>query len=95
MSTTEVAKPVNSTYGWLANTPLASSAGTAVYSWYESSKNYCRVSKFALGTMESSAYYVAGAAAPIVHRLDSPRKSPTQIVVTIRSICSLFVILFL
>ncbi len=77
MSTVEVATPVNSrttTYDWLTQTPLATSAGTTVYSWYESSKNCCRVSKFALGTVESSAQYVAGAAAPFVKRLDTPCK---------------------
>ena len=69
--TAEVASP-GTTYDWFANLPLASSAGSTVYSWYESSKNCCRVSMFALGTMESSAKCVAGAAAPLVKKLDGP-----------------------
>ena len=73
MSIVEVPKPTSS-YNWFAQIPLTKSAGTTVYSWYESSKNCCSVSKFALGTMESSAQYVAGAAAPIMKRLDTPSK---------------------
>ena len=63
-----------STYDWLSSLPMASSAGSTVYSWYENSKNCCRVSKYALGTMESSVKYAAETAAPLVKKLDGPSK---------------------
>lgn len=70
----EVESPTQpaSTYDWLASLPLASSAGSAVYSWYEGSKKCCRLSEFAIGTVESSVKYAAGTAAPIVKKLDRP-----------------------
>ena len=61
-----------STYDWLSSLPMASSTGSAVYSWYESSKNCCRVSKYALGTVECSVKYAAETAAPLVKKLDKP-----------------------
>ena len=65
-------KKATSTYDWVASLPLASSAGGTVCSFYESSKNCCRLSAYALGTVESSVKYAAGAAAPVVKRLDGP-----------------------
>ena len=56
----------SSTYEWLSSVPLVSSAGSTVYGWYEGSKNYTRVSKYALETVESSVKYVADTAAPVV-----------------------------
>ena len=69
----EVSKPAT-TYEWLGSLPLAASAGNTVYSWYEGTKNCCRVSQFAIGTVESTVKYAADAAAPIVKRLDKPSK---------------------
>lgn len=70
-----VAVAASSTYDWLSSLPMASSAGSTVYSWYENSKNCCRVSQYALGTVESSVKYAAETAAPLVKRLDGPSKS--------------------
>ena len=61
-----------STYDWLSSLPMASSAGSTVYSWYENSKNCCRVSKYALGTVECTVKYAAETAAPLVKKLDRP-----------------------
>lgn len=69
----EVAQPA-STYDWFASIPLASSAGSTVYSWYEGSKKCCRLSQFAIGTVESSVKYAAGTAAPLVKKFDRPSK---------------------
>ena len=66
-----VCKPAT-TYEWLGSLPLAASAGNTVYSWYEGTKNYCRVSQFAIGTVESTVKYAAGSAAPLVKKLDRP-----------------------
>lgn len=65
-----------STYRWLSSLPIASSAGSTVYSLYETSKNCCHLSHFALGTVECSVKYAAGAAAPFVKRLDGPSECP-------------------
>ena len=62
----------SSTYEWLASVPVLSSAGSAVYGWYEGSKNYTRASKYALDSVESSVKYVADSAASVVGR---PSKS--------------------
>ena len=67
----EVTKPAT-TYEWLGSLPLAASAGNTVYSWYEGTKNCCRVSQFAIGTVESTVKYAAGTAAPLVKKLDKP-----------------------
>ena len=76
MSAPEVAKR-SCTYDWFANNPLTSSAGSTVYSWYESSKNCCRVSQYALGAVESSVKYATETAAPLVKKL--PLERPSEI----------------
>ncbi len=70
----DVTKPVT-TYEWLGSLPLAASAGNTVYSWYEGTKNCCRISQFAIGTVESTVKYAAGTAAPLVKKLDKPSES--------------------
>ena len=68
----------SSTYQWLAANPLASSCGSTLYSAYEGSKNYSRLTKAAFGTMESALGYVSETARPVVgkvaERLDRPSK---------------------
>lgn len=92
----EVAQPA-STYDWFASIPLASSAGSAVYSWYEGSKNCCRLSQFAIGTMESSVKYAAGTAAPLVKKFDKPSKFDShfpltkQFITSVLALCPHFV----
>ena len=75
---TESASPQASTYGWLCQNPLTSSCGTTICSLYEGSKNYNRVTKFALGTVESAVTFAAGTARPVVgkvvEKLDRPSK---------------------
>lgn len=78
MTTTEVEKPVATTYGWLSQNALASSAGNTLYSWYDSSKKCCRLSEYAFGTVECSVKYAAETAAPIVKKL--PLEKPIQAV---------------
>ena len=87
----EVAQPA-STYDWFASIPLASSAGSAVYSWYEGSKNCCRLSQFAIGTMESSVKYAAGTAAPLVKKFDKPSKFDSHFPLTKQFVTSVLAI---
>ena len=71
----EVSVPTaGSVYEWLSGNPLASHAGSTLYGWYEGSKGCCRLSGYALGTIESSVKYAAGTAAPLVKKLDRPSK---------------------
>ena len=89
----EVAQPA-STYDWFASIPLASSAGSTVYSWYEGSKKCCRLSQFAIGTVESSVKYAADTAAPLVKKFDRPSKQPNLIINSVLVIHPYFVRLF-
>lgn len=70
--------PPGSTYQWFASNPLASSCGSTIYSAYEGSKNYSRLTKAAFGTMESALGYMAETAKPVVgkvaEKLDRPSK---------------------
>lgn len=78
MTEVEVSPPPadssSAVYEWLAANPLASHAGSTLQGWYESSKGCCRISDYALGTIESSVKFAAGTAAPIVKKLDKPSK---------------------
>lgn len=60
------------TYEWLCTIPMATSAGSAVSSLYETSKNYNSVTQYALGTVETSVKKAASTVAPVVHKLDGP-----------------------
>lgn len=65
-----------SVYEWLSANPMAASAGTTLYNWYEGSKSYCRAGDYALSGIESSVKYAAETAAPLVKKLDKPSKCP-------------------
>lgn len=71
-----VVKPASpaTTYEWLCTLPMATSAGSAVSSFYEGSKNYNCVTQYALGTVESSVKKAASTVAPVVQKLDRPSK---------------------
>ena len=70
----ESAPQPGSTYEWLAHNPLAAAAGSTIASFYEGSKNSCRLANFVIGTAESSVKYAAGTAAPLVKKLEAPSK---------------------
>lgn len=72
-------KPATTVGEWLSSLPLAASAGSAVSSFYEGSKNYNCVTQYALGTVESSVKVAASAIAPVVKSLDKPSKYSVSI----------------
>ena len=76
---TESVPAQTSTYEWLCNNPLTASCGTTLCSFYQGSKNYNRVTKFALGSVESAVSFAAGTARPVVgkvvEKLDRPSAS--------------------
>ena len=81
---TESVSPQASTYGWLCQNPLTSTCGSTICSFYEGSKNYNRVTKFALGTMETAVTYAAGTARPVVgkvvEKLDRPSEFSLRVI---------------
>lgn len=84
MSAVEVETPPpaqtsGSTYQWLASNPIASSCGTTIYSAYEGSKNYSRLTKAAFGTVESALVYVTDTARPVVGKVAEKLDHPSEL----------------
>ena len=77
--TTELASQTPTTYEWLCTNPLTSSCGSKLCAVYAGSKNYNRVTKFALGTsMESAVSFTAGTAKPIVGKVVEKLDRPSE-----------------
>ncbi len=84
-----------SVYEWLSENPLASSAASSLYNWYEGSKSYCRASDYALSGIESSVKYAAETAAPLVKKLDRPSKCVMKVFCTVFLLYSFFCMQFM
>ena len=58
------------TWDWISSVPLANSAGTTVYGWYDGVKNRCSLTNYALTKVETAVKVAAGVTQPVVKKVE-------------------------
>lgn len=76
MSTTQ--ESPKSTCDWFWTVPLITSAYDTVTSVYEGARDRNALTRFTLGTVESSVKLAGRCASPIVHKLESKLEKPRR-----------------